>query len=217
MQKFKVIQFLPYFPPHKGGVETVAEEWGKYFVKYGYGEVLNVIFSVGQETSDFEYTKNGCRVVIIPAFDLINNFPFPKFWTSGFWKALRAARDFNADIIQTHTRFFLSSLLGGAFAKWYKKKWVHVEHGSGYVVSDSALVRIFSKISDRTLGWWILKFSNTIVGISAACADFIQCEYGRTDTKVIYRGLECEIIPRPENPNNAIVRLAFAGRLVALK
>ena len=46
----KVVQFLPYFPPHKWGLESVAEEFSKYFVSEWYWEVLNITFSVGQES-----------------------------------------------------------------------------------------------------------------------------------------------------------------------
>jgi hypothetical protein len=36
MKKINIIQFLPYFPPHKGGLETHADEWGKWWVKKEY-------------------------------------------------------------------------------------------------------------------------------------------------------------------------------------
>jgi hypothetical protein len=29
----KILQFTPYFPPHKGGLETVAEEFSKYLTE----------------------------------------------------------------------------------------------------------------------------------------------------------------------------------------
>jgi len=75
-------------------------------------------------------------VYILPAFDIIPNFPVPKFWKKSFWQILRLVSSQcknNQTIIQTHTRFFLSSLLGGIFAKYHKIKWVHIEHGSDYV------------------------------------------------------------------------------------
>jgi len=44
MNKINIIQFLPYFPPHKWGLETVAEELAYHYVKAWYGEVINVTF-----------------------------------------------------------------------------------------------------------------------------------------------------------------------------
>lgn len=133
MKTLRVLQVLPYFPPHKGGLETVAEEWGKWYVRAGCGSVLNATFSVGQADGVREYEKEGYRIVVIPAFDLIANFPFPKIWSPDFWSAIRRMREFDPDVIQTHTRFFLSTLLGGVCAKLWKKRWCHVEHGSDYV------------------------------------------------------------------------------------
>lgn len=87
------------------------------------------MFSPGQETF-VPYDKDGYKVLIMPAFDIISNYPFPKFWQKQFWSVLSEVKQRNPDIIQTHTRFFLSTFIGGICAKFWKKKWVHVEHGS---------------------------------------------------------------------------------------
>lgn len=72
---------------------------------------MNVVFSVGQESLR-DYQKNGYEVIIIPAFDIIPNYSFPKFWKKQFWSALRKVKQWSPDIIQTHTRFFLATFLG---------------------------------------------------------------------------------------------------------
>ncbi|MDD5376749.1 MAG: glycosyltransferase family 4 protein [Candidatus Gracilibacteria bacterium] len=230
MKKIDIIQFLPYFPPHKGGLEDVAEWMASAYVQAGYGEVLNVVFSVGQEemiTSPLTpllggdgdiigYERDGYKVVILPAFDLVKNFPFPAFWRREFWDAFREVRKFDAQIIQTHTRFFLSSLIGGIYAKRHRKKWVHIEHGSGYVVSDKWMVAFFSKLFDRTIGLWILRSADSIIAISEACKRFVQSEFADRDISVIYRGMDILDIPRVPSIDGK-VRIAFVGRLVHLK
>ena len=106
MQQVKIVQFLPYFPPHKWGLETVAEEFSKYFVSEKCWEVLNITFSVGQKSFQ-SYEQDGYKVLILPAFDFIHNYPFPKFWTPQFRSVLKQVKKRNPDIIQTHTWFFL--------------------------------------------------------------------------------------------------------------
>ena len=81
----KVVQFLPYFPPHTWWVETVAEEFSKYFVSENCWEVLNVVFSVWQEEWVKEYEKDWYKVLVMPAFDIIPNYPVAKFWTKDYW------------------------------------------------------------------------------------------------------------------------------------
>jgi len=65
------------------------------------------------------YRQKGYIVYLLPSFDIIPNFPVPKFWKKEFWEILRETglkikidRSQEKTIIQTHTRFFLSSLLG---------------------------------------------------------------------------------------------------------
>jgi len=123
---------------------------------------------------------------VLPAFDLVRNFPVPKIWERGFWKTARSIPFGNYDVIQTHTRFFLSSFMGGIFAKAHGKKWVHFEHGSGYVVSDRWLVSYCSRLFDKTVGKWILRSADQVIAISQACKKFVNAEFTPREVPVIY-------------------------------
>ena len=93
---------------------------------------------------------------------------------------------------------------------------MHIEHGSGLVESDRWPVIAFSRIWDYTIGWWIVRFSDTVVGISEACKTFIR-SFGRKDEiPVIFRGVD--FIPSARIPSqDETVHLAFVGRLTYLK
>lgn len=210
----KVAQFLPYFPPHKWGVETVAEEFSKYFVGENCWEVLNIVFSPGQESFS-SYCKDGYKVLIMPAFDIISNYPFPKFWKKQFWSVLSEVKQRNPDIIQTHTRFFLSTFIGGICAKLWKKKWVHVEHGSGLVKGLVWWKAFFANVYDYTLGKICFSSADQIVAISQGNIPFIK-KFSKTPIEVIYRGLDFPEIKRKKQ-NSDPISLGFIGRLVKLK
>ena len=210
----KVAQFLPYFPPHKWGVETVAEEFSKYFVSENCWEVLNIVFSPGQEFCS-PYCKDGYKVLIMPAFDIISNYPFPKFWKKQFWSVLSEVKQRNPDIIQTHTRFFLSTFIGGICAKLWKKKWVHVEHGSWLVKGLIWWKAFFANIYDYTLGKLCFSSADQIVAISQGNIPFIK-KFSKTPIEVIYRGLDFPEIKRKKQ-NSDSISLGFVGRLVKLK
>ena len=210
----KVAQFLPYFPPHKWGVETVAEEFSKYFVGENCWEVLNIVFSPGQESFS-PYCKDGYKVLIMPAFDIISNYPFPKFWKKQFWSVLSEVKQRNPDIIQTHTRFFLSTFIGGICAKLWKKKWVHVEHGSGLVKGLVWWKAFFANVYDYTLGKICFLLADQIVAISQGNIPFIK-KFSKTPIEVIYRGLDFPEIKRKKQTSD-VISLGFIGRLVKLK
>lgn len=214
MKKIKVVQFLPYSSPHKWWLETVAEEFSKYFVSEWCWEVLNATFSVGQKSLQ-HYEKDGYKVLILPAFDLIPNFPFPKFWTKQFWTVLKETKKRNPDIIQTHTRFFLSTFLWGLCAKIRKKKWVHVEHGSGFVKWLVWRKSLFANLYDHTFGRLCFNVSDQIVAISKGNMPFIR-KFTSTPVEVIYRGLDFPKVRRKEKKSD-LITIGFIGRLVKLK
>lgn len=210
----RVAQFLPYFPPHKWWVETVAEEFSKYFVSEKCWEVLNVTFSVGQKSLQ-SYEQEGYKVLLLPAFDIIPNYPFPKFWKKQFRSILKQVKKRNPDIIQTHTRFFLSTFIGGICAKLRKKKRVHVEHGSGLVKGLVWWKAFFANVYDYTLGKLCFSSADQIVAISQGNIPFIK-KFSKTPIEVIYRGLDFPEIRRKEKKSDSI-SLGFIGRLVKLK
>ena len=206
MNKINLIQFLPYFPPHKWWVETVAEELGRFYVNWNYWEVINITFDVGQDYNNswleyiiwknnikIWYKQNWYTVYLLPSFDIISNFPVPKFWKKEFWEILKFVWNVSKKdktIIQTHTRFFLSSFLGWLFAKYHKIKWVHIEHWSDYVKLWSKLKTLISVIYDKIIWKWIFKNADKLVAISNACKKFINWEFVKNrEVEVIYRWL----------------------------
>ena len=153
--------------------------------------------------------------MVLPAFDIISNYPFPKFWKKQFRSVLKQVKKWNPDIIQTHTRFFLSTFIGGICAKLWKKKWVHVEHGSGLVKGLVWWKAFFANVYDYTLGKLCFSSADQIVAISQGNISFIK-KFCKTPIEVIYRGLDFPEIKRKKQ-NSDSISLGFIGRLVKLK
>lgn len=191
-KKINIIQFLPYFPPHKWWVETVWQEIGKYWCKKEYWSFINVVFDVWQENKS-NYELDWYKVHLLPSFDIIANFPFPKFWKKQFWVILKELKELQADFVFTHTRFFLSSFIWWKFATKNSIKWVHIEHGSDYVKLWSKLKSKISYIYDKSIWNWIFKRADKLIAISSACKKFILTEFIDREIGVIYRGLDIEL------------------------
>lgn len=239
-----LIQFIPYFPPHKWWVETVAEELSTFYVKNWYWEVINVVFDVWQdifnpsltlplnlmEGENKEYIKNNFwkiiwykknwyLVYLLPSFDLVFNFPFPKFWKKEFWEILKIVWNFSKNektIIQTHTRFFLSSFLWWLFAKFYKLKWVHIEHWSEYVMLWSKLKSKIAYFYDKIIWVWIFRYSDKIVAISNWVKKFVENEFVKNkEIEIIYNWIDFKTWEKTNNWN--IIKIWYVWRLVKLK
>ena len=52
-KKSRVAQFVPYFPPHTGGVEQYAADFALNFVKFDAGEMIIVTPDIGQNQEDY--------------------------------------------------------------------------------------------------------------------------------------------------------------------
>lgn len=213
MKKIKVLHFAPYFPPHKWWLESHAAEWADAWTRNNYGEVMTLTTSIAQpgRRSQWDHT-----IIPIESFEIVPNFPFPKFWKKEFYQILREVKETKPDLIITRTRFFTTSFLWGFLAKIWGIPWIHIEHGSGLVESDRWPVIAFSRMWDYTLGWGIIRFADKVIGISEACKAFIQ-SFGRKDEiPVIFRWVD--FIPSEKMPNTGeFVRLTFIGRLTYLK
>jgi glycosyltransferase involved in cell wall biosynthesis len=219
MKKINVIQFTPHFPPYKWWLEAVADEMGEHWVKQNYWKVINVTSSVWQEEGVFEYERLWCRVLVIPAFHIVPNFPIPKFWKKEYWSVFTKIKniiwtekeDFR---IITHTRFFLSSFIWWLFAIKNKIPWVHLEHGSGYVKLSSKFKSKVAYIYDRLIWKWIFKSAQKILVISGACKKFVHEKFVDREVEVFYRGLD---FPESSDAKKGDIKIVFVGRLVWLK
>lgn len=125
MKKINIIQFLPYFPPHKWWVETVWEEIGKYWCKNNFWKFINIVTDFNQELllewKNIEkiiskneiiwYIKDWYEVLVCPSIEIINNFPVYKIWDKKYKlinKYLKESiwKEKNNFRVVTHTRFF---------------------------------------------------------------------------------------------------------------
>lgn len=234
MEKINVIQFLPYFPPHKWWLETHAEEWSFWWEKKWYWRVINVTFWDNKYLSQIENFKPW-NLLIIPAFDLIWNFPFPKFWKKEFWRVLNILKIYISDdsinqnywkwsnncnnnvLVITRTRFFLSSLMWWIFAKLNKIKWCHIEHWSDFVKLNTNIKSLIAYIYDKTFWNWIIKYSNIIVSVSHWSKEFILKNFSKRTIDVIYRWIKFRPNSMPDKKDQKIIYLWFVWRLRKLK
>jgi glycosyltransferase involved in cell wall biosynthesis len=226
-EKIKLIIFPGNFIPHIGGLETHVDEFSKYL--YDDGDYEVTIFTPKLEASwkDFEIRHGGVKVIRYPAFELISNWPFPKIWNLNFWKLFFKLYKNKYDVVMTRTRFFSNSLLGLIFAKFRlkKKKLVHVEHGSSFVILESKFKSFLAKVYDMIFGNLIFLFSDEIVAVSEIvkkfiCSNFLNC---KKKIHIIYRGVDFNFYKNIKKDYNLKKKfkekiiIVFLGRLYKWK
>ncbi len=134
----------------------------------------------------------------------------------------RALHHHPYDVVFSTTRFFLTSLLAWRYVRQRKKPWVHIEHGSTFVVSPNPLVVGLSRLYDHTLGRRLFRVTTMTVAPSRSAQTFIR-KFDSRRCALIYRGIDYETIDRiaPEQTlrqryGNRVI-ITFAGRFIASK
>ncbi|HOW60784.1 MAG TPA: glycosyltransferase family 4 protein [Candidatus Moranbacteria bacterium] len=218
----KILVFCPYYPPHIGGLETHADEFNKYLSRER-ADITVFTPELPKESPVNEIRYDGkVSIIRFPAFEIISNYPLPKFWSIKFWYLFSELFEKKFDIVISRTRFFSTSLLALIYSKIKSTRWIHIEHGSGFVLLSSKFKTVIAKLYDYTFGFLIFKSSNLNISISKAVQEFVY-KFDGKNSPIIYRGLDIEEIDKI-NPDAEIkekfkdkIIISFAGRLYKWK
>lgn len=188
----KLLIFCPYYPPHIGGLEFHADEFNKYLSQKGI-DITVFTPRLPKNSPEFETKYNGVRIIRFPAFEIVPNYPLPKFWSWKFWELFLGLFKEKFNIVISRTRFFNTSLLALIYAKIKKARWIHIEHGSDFVKLSSNFKSAVAKIYDYSFGFLIFRFSDQNISISKAVQRFVK-KFDKRESPVIYRGIDLEFI-----------------------
>ena len=135
--------FAAYFYPHVGGYEKKILELLRRLVGCGYE--IDVV-TCNTERTLAEESMDGIHVYRLPAWNSVGGvYPVPKPALTTFkilWKLSRK----RFDLINTQTRFIVTSLIGLIFAMIKMVPLVHTEHGTRHSVTSGKLVETVGKI-----------------------------------------------------------------------
>jgi glycosyltransferase involved in cell wall biosynthesis len=217
----KILVFCPYYPPHIGGLETHADEFNKYLSRKG-ADITVFTPRLPEESPEEEVKYGSVEIIRFPAFEIIPNYPLPKFWSLKFWCLFSGLFEKKFYIVISRTRFFSTSLLALLYSKIKSVRWIHIEHGSDFVQLSSKFKTAIAKLYDYTFGFIIFKFSNLNISISRAVQKFVY-KFDGKNSPVIYRGLDIEEIDKI-NPDLGMkekfkdkIIISFVGRLYKWK
>lgn len=215
----RLLIFSPYMPPHTGGLESHVEEFAIRLAEHGVS--VTVFTSDLGSRSGVEEKSATLTYVRYPAFEIISNFPCPKFWSSSFLRLWRIIRQQHFDYQMTRTRFFLSSLFP-FFYGFHRARWIHVEHGSQYVKLRSRFKSLVAYAYDQLFGRLVFFTCADLVVISKDVESFVRL-FTRRRTHLIHRGMNIKFMDSVLSAvmrhdfENEKVRIGFVGRLYKWK
>lgn len=166
---------------------------------------------------------DGIHIYRLPCWNALNSaYPIPKPCPASF-RILRRLLHENYDVMNTQTRFFITSFLGLIFAKLKRTPLVHTEHGTRHSIVPSKVIDLISRAYDHSIGALIVKSAKRNTGVSEAACEFLK-HLGAANVQVIYNGIDTSVFKREDTnyrqkmgiSNDAIV-ITFAGRLIYAK
>lgn len=197
------------YPPKVGGLEQHVSALSAQLQKLGHRvTILTLSDQPGLSLED------GIKVYRLKEYltvDGILGFPSP----AGLAKLAQVLKAEKIDVISTHTRFFSLSWFGVALGRLLGVPVVHTEHGSGFVVSEKALIRQASRLVDRSLGAITLRAASKVLGVSQPSCDFVKKLSG-VEAEVFYNVSPLPPLA-PERVQFQRKKLVFLARVVEVK
>jgi len=216
----RILIFAAYFYPHVGGYEKIVYELTQRLVQKGYK--IDILTCNTERAPAYE-ELNGVHIYRLPCWNALNSvYPIPKPHPTSF-KILRRLLRKNYDVINTQTRFFITSFLGLIFAKLKRTPLMHTEYGARHSIVTNKVVDLISRAYDHSIGALIVKSARNI-GVSEAACDFLK-HLGATNVQLVYNGIDTTTFKKKEDTNcrqklginsNAMV-ITFVGRLIYAK
>lgn len=214
-----ILVFAGSFYPFSGGYENFIYNLSIKLIEKGH--IISILTMNTEHSAPFE-KLDGIKVHRIPCWNALNRtFPIPK-------PSIKSLRIFHmlykndCDLINTHTRFFITSFIGTIFAKIKHIPHIHIEHGSTHSVLTNKFVSLVNVVYDHSIGWLIVKLANKNVGISSSSCDFLK-HIGDNRPNLILDGIDIDVFKKVDTDlkdrmglkNNFII--VFIGRLVYAK
>jgi glycosyltransferase involved in cell wall biosynthesis len=217
----RILIFAAYFYPHVGGYEKLVYELSRRLVQKGYE--IDILTCNTERAPAYE-ELDGIHICRLPSWNALNSvYPIPKPCPTSF-EILRRLLRKNYDVINTQTRFFLTSFLGLLFAKLKRTPLVHTEHGARHSIVQNKVIDLISRAYDHSIGALIVKSARSNIGVSEAACEFLK-HLRATTIQLIHDGIDTTIFKKQEDANyrqklgisNDALVITFVGRLVYAK
>lgn len=184
-----ILVITPFFYPHIGGSQQYMEDIYACLVKKYPQIKVDVLCYKTVKESNEEYYR-GMKIYRIPCFNVLTGqfcLPNPSSLINFILKNWKAY-----DLIHCSTRFFDSSWWAPVLARLTGKKIILTDHCAESPKHENQFIDFISKIIDRTIAGFFLRFYDKVYVTNKAAQKFLKQTFN-IQSKVIYGGVNTEI------------------------
>lgn len=225
MKAKKILIVSHYYPPHIGGIETIAYNQAKRLKAQGHN--VTVVTSQVAKNEKNE-TKDGIRIIRIKAWNGLEKrgIPYPIFSPRLVVTIAREVK--RSDVIHVHDALYISSFIAAWWSKRYRRPLLLTQHVA-LVPHPSKMAIIIQKIMYRTTGRYAFHSSQRITVLNDAVKQLLL-KIGVPESKINWlpNGVddtlfrpgtvsEKKSLRKKYNLNQSGVVVLFVGRFVYKK
>lgn len=213
----KVAVFVANYIPDIGGAPKNKHELAKRLRRKGHS--VEVVTCNTVAAPSFEEI-DGVMVYRLPCWSFVGGeYPVPKPSLKGLAMVLKIFSRRKYDIVNTQTRFFITSLIGWQLSFLRRIPLIHFENGAGHYISENKVIDFIARIYDHTIGSLIVKSAKVNLALSKSGVEFLS-HLGASNGRVLPNGIDVESFARKPIINSNTLNsttITFVGRLVYLK
>ena len=217
-----IIIFSSLYLPHLGGVERYTSNLAKHLIKLGNHVTVVTSKLPGEQSIEVMESVN---IIRLKSFNLLNGrFPIYDFRHSQ--KDKNILRNIHADLIIINTRYYPLSLFAAEFAKEGKIKCILIDHSTGHISFNNALIDRFSELYEHAITSKIKKYNVDFYGVSKNTSRWLK-HFEIQSKGEIYNAIDLEMIETlkknvSQHLNNVPFQkysrvICFTGRLIKEK
>jgi D-inositol-3-phosphate glycosyltransferase len=184
--KRSVLIVTHYWPPHVGGIETVAVEQARRLSDRGW----EVTIATSRLRGDPAHESLGS--IVVDRFRALNflehrfNVPVPLVSPAmlfGLWK--RAGQ---ADVIVAHGHVYLGTQFAAIVARLAKRPFVLVQHAP--FIDYGRGLNVVERLADRTIGRRVIRSARDVVAVSEFTATFVRTLVPGAHVEIVRSGVD---------------------------
>jgi glycosyltransferase involved in cell wall biosynthesis len=213
-KKLKILVFCDYYLPINNGIVQYINNLYSNLALIADVEFEVVTFN-DKGYKDFEVI-NGIKIHRIDCYRILGGtYSIPKL--NSYLKIFKNLKLGRFTHVNTHTRFFISSLLGLRFSSICKIPLIHTEHGSGFVPHSNFIVKLIARVYDETFGRLLISCADVVCPVSNFGSKFCK-SLGAKNINIIENGISSDFnLVKVPHISDDVFSICFVGRVVKEK
>ncbi len=207
--------FTGYYLPHTGGVERYTYHIAKELIKQGY-HVLIITSRYEENLMEIEQLE-GITIYRLPTYHLfVNRHPILKF-NKRQKELLQPLEKEKIDFVILQTRFWLTTLVGGKFAKKHGIRRILIEHGTTHFTVHHPVLDFLGRIYEHILTAYVKTLVKECYGVSKECVNWLK-HFNIKAKGVLYNSIDIAQYKKfhtvPVSLEKDTIKILFVGRMI---